>query len=125
VLRTTNPRVTLWESILPQWAAGLPAELEVVDRLADDPVFFELYRAHLHLVLGRPSVPVETYLRMMFLQFRYHLSFEVLCREVADSMSWRRFCRINLGDRVPDATTLMKTTKRCRPEAVEGLNEAL
>lgn len=125
MLRTTNPRVTLWESILPEWAARLPAELEAVDRLLDDPVFFAPYRAHFHPVLGRPSVPVETYLRMMFLKFRYRLSFGVLCREVADSMSWRRFCRINLGERVPDATTLMKTTKRCGPGTIEALNEAL
>ena len=39
---------------------------------------------------------METYLRMMFLRFRYRLGFETLCAEVADSFAWRRFCRIAL-----------------------------
>jgi IS5 family transposase len=53
-------------------------------------------RPHFHPVIGRPSTPVECYLRLMFLKFRYRLGFESLCAEVADSISWRRFCRIPL-----------------------------
>ena len=49
----------------------------------------------------------------MFLKFRYRLGYESLCREVADSISWQRFCRIPLGTRVPHPTTLMKITTRC------------
>jgi transposase, IS5 family len=48
-----------------------------------------------------------------------------LCREVADSISWHRFCRIPFGTRVPHPTTLMKITTRCGDDAVAGLNEAL
>jgi IS5 family transposase len=48
-----------------------------------------------------------------------------LCREVADSISWQRFCRIPFGTRVPHPTTLMKITTRCGDDAVAGLNEAL
>jgi IS5 family transposase len=61
----------------------------------------------------------------MFLKFRYRLGYESLCREVADSISWQRFCRIPLGTRVPHPTTLMKITARCGDAAVAGLNEAL
>jgi transposase, IS5 family len=68
---------------------------------------------------------METYLRLMFLKFRYRLGYEVLCREVADSISWQRFCRIPFGIRVPHPTTLMKITTRCGDDAVAGLNEAL
>jgi IS5 family transposase len=53
------------------------------------------------------------------------LGFEPLCREVADSISWQRFCRIPLGTGAPHPTTLMKITTRCGVEAVNGLNEAL
>ena len=109
-------------------AAGLSGaadELAAVDRLLDDPVFFEPYRTHFHARLGRPSVPIETYLRLMFLKYRYRLGFEPLCREVADSISWQRFCRIPLGSPVPRPTALMKITTRYGPDAVEGLNEAL
>jgi IS5 family transposase len=104
---------------------GLPAELEAVDRLLDDPVFFAPLRAHFHARLGRPSIPIETYLRLMFLKYRYRLGFEPLCREVADSISWQRFARIPLGASVPHPTTLMKITTRCGTSAVDGLNEAL
>jgi transposase, IS5 family len=62
---------------------------------------------------------------MMWLKFRYRLGFETLCREVADSLSWRRFCRIGLGERVPHPTTLMKITKRCGPATIDRLNETL
>jgi len=125
VLRTLNAQPTLWEALLPEMCLGMPAELEAVDRLLDDQAFFEPFVAHFHAVLGRPSVPIETYLRLMFLKYRYRLGFEPLCREVADSISWQRFCRIPLGTAVPHPTTLMKITTRCGAAAVEGLNEAL
>jgi len=125
VLRTVNAQPTLWDAILPEALLGLPAELEAVDALLDDAVFFEPFRAHFHATLGRPSVPIETYLRLMFLKYRYRLGFEPLCREVADSISWQRFCRIPLGTSTPHPTTLMKITTRCGANAVEGLNEAL
>jgi transposase, IS5 family len=75
--------------------------------------------------IGRPSTPMETYLRLMFLKFRYRLGYESLCREVSDSITWRRFCRIPLDGSVPHPTTLMKLTTRCGSAAVDGLNEAL
>ena len=125
MLRTVNAQPTLWEAILPEMCLGMPAELEAVDRLLDDAAFFKPFRAHFHAALGRPSVPIETYLRLMFLKYRYRLGFEPLCREVADSISWQRFCRIPLGVAVPHPTTLMKITTRCGSSAVEGLNEAL
>ena len=125
MLRTLNEQPTLWESILPEMCLGMPAELAAVDRLLDDPSFFEPFAAHFHAVLGRPSVPIETYLRLMFLKFRYRLGFEPMCREVADSISWQRFCRIPLGVSVPHPTTLMKITTRCGTSAIDGLNEVL
>ena len=94
MLRTTSPQASLWEAILPAEALGLPSELTTVDRLLDDPVFIQPFRAHFDPVAGRPSFPIDTYLRLMFLKHRYGLGYELLCREVADSISWQRFCRI-------------------------------
>jgi len=126
MLVTRNPRPSsLWESILPEVCLRMPPELVAVDALLDDPVFFEPYRAHFDPVMGRPSVPVETYLRMMFLKSRHRLSYEVLCAMVADSICWQRFCRVGVAGRVPHPTTLMKTTKRCGEATVTALNEAL
>lgn len=125
MLVTVNPNRTLWEAIVPAECLEMPAELVAVDRLLDDPVFFAPYRRFFDPIWGRPSVPVETYLRLMFLKTRHGLSFEGVCREAADSLSWRRFCRVPLGEKMPHPTTLMKTTKRCGPETIEALNEAL
>jgi IS5 family transposase len=61
----------------------------------------------------------------MYLKHRYGLGYETLCREVADSFTWRRFCRIALDGRVPDPSTLMKLTKRLGPELLEQLNGEL
>jgi|SRR5215211_3780767 len=125
MLRTVGDQASLWESILPEVCLGMPAELEAVDRLLDDARFFDPYRVFFHATLGRPSIPMETYLRLMFLKTRYRLGFEPLCREVADSITWRRFCRIGLGGSVPHPTTLMKITTRCGQRAVDELNDAL
>ena len=125
MLRTVGDQATLWESLLPPEALVMPVELERVDALLEDERFFAPYRVFFHASLGRPSIPIETYLRLMFLKFRYRLGFESLCREVTDSITWQRFCRIPLGGRVPHPTTLMKITTRCGQVAVDGLNEAL
>jgi transposase, IS5 family len=125
VFRTVNDQPTLWDAILPAELLVLPVELGRVDELLDDPVFFAPFAAHFDARIGRPSIPMETYLRLMFLKFRYRLGYESLCREVSDSISWQRFCRIPFGTRVPHPTTLMKITTRCGEGAVAGLNEAL
>jgi transposase, IS5 family len=125
MLRTVGEEPTLWEALLPAEALVMPAELVRVDALLDDDRFFAPYYEFFHATLGRPSIPIETYLRLMFLKYRYRLGFETLCREVTDSITWQRFCRIPLGGRVPHPTTLMKITTRCGEQAVNGLNEAL
>jgi IS5 family transposase len=125
MFRTIGDRPSPWELLLPPEVLRLPEELARVDALLDDPVFFAPFAPHFHPVLGRPSTPAEWYLRLMFLKFRYRLGFESLCAEVADSISWRRFCRIPLDGKVPHPTTLMKLTTRCGEDAVAGLNETL
>jgi IS5 family transposase len=125
VFCTIGDQPSLWESLLPEEVLRLPGELARVDALLDDPAFFAPFVPHFDPLIGRPSTPVECYLRLMFLKFRYRLGYESLCQEVADSISWRRFCRIPLDGRVPHPTTLMKLTSRCGEDAVAGLNEAL
>jgi IS5 family transposase len=96
VFRTIGDRPSPWEGLLPAELLRLPEELARVDALLDDPAFFAPFAPHFHPVLGRPSTPVECYLRLMFLKFRYRLGYKSLCAEVSDSISWRRFCRIPL-----------------------------
>ena len=125
VFRTVGDQPSLWESILPEEVRRLPDELARVDALLDDPAFFTPFVPFFDPRIGRPSTPMETYLRLMFLKFRYRLGYESLCREVSDSITWRMFCRIPLDGAVPHPTTLMKLTTRCGAAAVDGLNEAL
>jgi transposase, IS5 family len=125
MLRTRAAEVSLWEAVLPEAVLRLPEELARVDALLDDPVFFASFAPFFDPRLGRPSTPMEVYLRLMFLKFRYRLGYETLCREVTDSITWRRFCRIPLDGQVPHPTTLMKLTTRCGTAAVDGCNQAL
>ena len=125
MLRTVNDQPTLWEAILPSELLVLPGELARVDALLDDPVFFAPFVPFFDARIGRPSIPVETYLRLMFLKFRYRLGFESLCREVADSISWQRFCRIPLGMRVPHPDDVDEDHHPLRGRRGAGLNEAL
>ena len=125
MLRETDPQTTLWEALLPEEAKRLPAELVQVDGYLDDERFIAPWRALFSARLGRPSVPVDTLLRLLYLKHRYGLGYESLCREVADSISWRRFCRIGLDRPVPHPTTLVKLVGRAGPEVIEQLNAAL
>ena len=125
MFRTVGDQVSLWEAVLPPELLKLPDELARVDALLDDSAFFAPFVPFFDPRMGRPSTPMETYLRLMFLKFRYRLGYESLCREVTDSITWRRFCRIPLDGSVPHPTTLMKLTTRCGSAAVDGLNEAL
>ena len=82
MFRTVGDSVSLWEAVLPPELLTLPDELARVDVLLDDPVFFGPFEAFFDPRIGRPSTPMETYLRLMFLKVRYRLGFESLCREV-------------------------------------------
>jgi transposase, IS5 family len=125
VLRETDPQTTIWELLLPEEAKRLPAELQAVDAYLDDECFIAPWRTLFDQRLGRPSVPVDTLLRLLYLKHRYGLGYDSLCREVADSLSWRRFCRIGLDRPVPHPTTLVKLVRRAGPEVIEQLNQAL
>src|SRR5262249_3042428 len=125
MLRERGGGESLWEAVLPAELRELPAELAKVDAILGDDRFLAPFRCRLTARSGRPTIPIETYLRLMYLKYRYGLGYETLCKEVADSLAWRRFCRISLDGRVPDASTLMKLTERLGPELLEELNGEL
>jgi transposase, IS5 family len=57
---------------------------------------------------GRPPMPLETMLRVYFLQNWYALSDPMAEETLYDSEAMRRFARIELGDdRIPDETTIL------------------
>jgi IS5 family transposase len=57
---------------------------------------------------GRPPIPLETMLRVYFLQQWYSLSDPMAEEMLYDSEAMRRFADIELGDdRIPDETTIL------------------
>jgi transposase, IS5 family len=125
MLRLRDGQATVWEELLPEEVRLLSPELAEVDALLDDPRFLEPFVERFSCPIGRPTIPIETYLRLMYLKHRHGLGYETLVKEVSDSISWRRFCRIGLDRPVPHATTLAKLTRRFGPEIVADLNRVL
>ena len=78
-------------------------------------MFFTPFVPFFDLRIGRPSTPMETYLRLMFLKFRYRLGYESLCREVSGIRSpGGGSAGFRLDGAVPHPTTLMKLSTRVR-----------
>lgn len=115
----------LWDSILPEELRKLPEELARVDILLQDERLMEPFVRRFSQTQGRPSLPISTYLRLMYLKFRYKLGYETLVEEVSDSIAWRRFCGIGYGQRVPDASTLIKLTHKFGDEMLAEINRLI
>src|SRR6266496_3595786 len=125
MLQVTTPDLTTWDALLPEPARRLPDELATVDAYLDDERFIAPWRALFDQRLGRPSVPVPTVVRLLYLKHRYQLGYQTLVWEVGDSITWRRFARIPLDQPVPHPTTLVKLVGRAGPKTIEQLNHAL
>jgi IS5 family transposase len=116
---------SLWETVLPPELFQMNEELTRVDKLLEDENFFTPFQEKFGTKIGRPTTAVATYLRLMYLKHRYGMGYEVLVKEVSDSLAWRKFCHLSLDERVPDDTTLIKLTHKYGEETVRALNEAL
>jgi IS5 family transposase len=126
-LSQENEQLTLWDTILPEEIRKLPAELAIIDELLDDESFLQPFmeKHPTKTKMGRPTYPIEKYLRLMVLKRKYNPGYESLIKEVGDSITWRLFCRIAIDEPMPDPSTLIYARKRYGDEVVEQLNEAL
>ena len=127
MLKLRDEQLSLWDAILPEPLRTLPAELAVIDNLLDDERFMQPYidKHPTKSNKGRPTYPIEKYLRLMVLKRKYNLGYESLIKEVGDSFTWRRFCRIAIDEPMPDPSTLIYARKRYGEDVVEQMNEAL
>jgi transposase, IS5 family len=126
---------SLWDEALPIEVRGLPEDLVALDRLLCDtgllaPIVAVSRRevvetARLVLTEGRPTIALETYVRLMVLKARHEWGYRTLVAEVSDSTHLRRFCRIALTERVPDESTIRKLTRRIDDEMVSDVTRAL
>jgi len=125
----------LWDDALPVEVKELPEDLAALDvLLSDHELLWPLverwqreFRETGRLVLseGRPTIPLEMFVRLMVLKQRYRWGYRTLVAEVSDSIHLRRFCRISLSERVPDESTVRKLTRRIGAETVAELTRAL
>jgi IS5 family transposase len=116
---------SLFDLGLPVEVAELPADLAALDGLLDDRALFapiEAAWAVEHRDRGRPSIPMDRFVRLMIVKARSGVwGYETLVREVSDSLHLRRFCRISLTERVPDESTVRKLVRRLGPQVVEEI----
>ena len=125
----------LWDDALPVEVKELPGDLAALDRLLSDHELLwplvERWRREFRetgrsvLTEGRPTIALETFVRLMVLKQRYRWGYRTLVAEVSDSIHLRRFCRIALSERVPDESTVRKLTRRIGAETVSELTRAL
>src|ERR1700730_15649474 len=112
----------VWGEDLPVGGRELAEDLAALDRVLGDPGLLAPIVAHWRcevvetrravLTDGRPTIAMETYIRLMVLKQRYRWGYRTLVAEVSDSIHLRRFCRISLSERVPDESTVRKLTRR-------------
>ena len=125
----------LWDEALPVQVKELPEDLAALDRLLSDPGLLgpvvERFRREVVeekravLTDGRPTIAMETFIRLMVLKARYRWGYRSLVAEVSDSIHLRRFCRISLVERVPDESTVRKLARRIGPETVSEMTRTL
>jgi IS5 family transposase len=123
---------TLWDEVLPEKLRELPDDLAQIDELLRDEALLAPIEAHWDREAeqrgrsakghGRPTIAMQTYLRLMVLKHRYGWGYETLMREVSDSFHLRRFCLIPIDEEVPDESTVRKLTRRLGPETVAELS---
>jgi transposase, IS5 family len=129
MLRLSGGQVeSLFDRGLPIEVRELPTDLAALDRLLEGTALLEpIGRAWdpAALTQGRPTIPMDRFVRLMLVKQRSGWGYETLVREVSDSLHLRRFCLIPLAERVPDESTIRKLARRPGPEVIEEICRAL
>ncbi len=121
----TSQQLSFGDGFINPSLFTLEDELRQVDQLLNDRTLLKPFEDVFDTTLGRPGTPVEIYLHMLYLKFRWGLSYEEVEREVRERIPWRFFCHLSLQDAVPDATTLIKLNQRFGNERISKLNKLL
>src|ERR1700730_5812009 len=123
--KTISQQISFGDGFVDSSLYELDEELKKADELLSNVQLLKPFEEIFDESLGRPGTPVGIYLRMMYLKFRWGLSYEEVEREVRERLPWRYFCHLSLMDGVPDATTLIKLNQRFGEDRVGGLNKHL
>lgn len=121
----STPQMSFGDGFIDPALYALNDELRAVDSLLSDRTLLRPLEKMFDPTMGRPGTPVDVYVRMLFLKFRYGLAYEEVEQEVRERISWRFFCHLSLMDAVPDATTLIKLNQRLGEDRIRALNKRL
>lgn len=123
--RPISEQMSFGDGFIDASLYDLDEELKKVDELLSNEQLLKPFEEVFDPSLGRPGTAVGIYLRMMYLKFRWGLSYEEVEREIRERLPWRYFCHLSLMDPVPDATTLIKLNQRFGQDRISGLNKHL
>jgi IS5 family transposase len=121
----STPQLSFGDGFIDPSLYELNAELKAVNALLSDRALLKPLEEMFDPTMGRPGTPVDVYVRMLFLKFRYGLAYEEVEAEVRERIPWRFFCHLSLMDAVPDATTLIKLNQRLGEDRIRALNKRL
>jgi IS5 family transposase len=123
--KTISQQMSFGDGFIDASLYELDDELKKADELLSNTQLLKPFEEVFDEAVGRPGTPAGIYLRMMYLKFRWGLSYEEVEREVRERLPWRNLCHLSWMDGVPDATTLIKLNPRFGEERVKGLNKHL
>ena len=123
--RAISQQMSFGDGFIDASLYELDGELQKVDELLSNTQLLKPFEEVFDPSLGRPGTAVGIYLRMMYLKFRWGLTYEEVEREVRERLPWRYFCHLSLMDAVPDATTLIKLNQRFGEDRIGALNKHL
>jgi transposase, IS5 family len=123
--RKTQPSLT--ESWLD---LGHAKELQAISRLLDEhPTIQELVLQDLRLAArsgpsatGVGGMSADQVLRALLLKQMNGFSYRQLAYHLADSRTYRTFCRLGITDPVPKKSALARNIKALRPETLEAIH---
>lgn len=107
------------------------SELEVISDILDsdpgivDLVYGDLLRDVKQSDTGRCGMSAEQVLRALIIKQMNGFSYEELAFHLADSYSYRTFCRVGIAERILPKSTLQRNIKRIRAETLETINRRL
>lgn len=103
---------------------------KISERLEQTPeavalVYADLVRGVKNPKVGRMGMTAEQVLRCVLAKQMNSWSYRELSFHLADSLSYRAFCRFGVADDVPKKSTLKRNLKRVRAETWEAINHLL
>ncbi len=118
-------QISIIEGLLPPQLLKLPSDLEKVDHTLNDERFEEPFIKKFNVTIGRGSVPIRPYIRLMVLKYSNEWGYETLEKKVNDSITLKKFCRIPFDRKAPDSTTLIKLNHKYGEDIIKELNKLL